>query len=98
MDQTITFPIELEVLKDRSCSRCGHRNFHAIKGEPRRQRASCSLDCSTTYCGHLLRDDFKGNQLRCGDWLTDSNYWTDESPATVPLVVCGTCGKLALLV
>jgi ribosomal protein S27AE len=96
--KTITLELDETVLLNRKCSRCGRRDsFHAIHYKPMTYRASCSLDCSTTFCGHLLRIDYAGKETRCGDMIESTSICEETDNTAVPMAACLNCGKIVNL-
>lgn len=97
-DHTITLKCSDAVLPNRKCSRCGtYNSFREIMYEPISRQLSCSLDCITTHCGHLLGIKSDGTERRCGDWVTEPSYCTDISATSVPMCLCVVCGKIVNL-
>lgn len=96
MKKEITIEVDEQRLENRSCARCGHSEFFALKFIKHSQMVSCSLDCSSVGCGHLLRIGFHGEETRCGD-IRETESASLDSQTTIPLAVCWTCGRLVSL-
>jgi hypothetical protein len=96
--KTITLELKEEILLNRKCSRCGARNsFREIHYTPMRYQASCSLDCITTFCGHLLGIDRNDKETRCGDWIESTSICHEADLTAVPMACCIHCGRIVNL-
>lgn len=90
---TLVIPVEPLPKHNRQCRRCMSKDFGRVKNVWDKRMLSCSMDCTNKGCGHLLRIGFNGEETRCGDIVT-AEYYTIESPSTMPLVICLKCGKI----